>query len=89
MLFSWEYILDTHQQEFRLPSEKLERILATLIEWERWKSCTRRVLEILESLIGTFQRACTVIHPGETFFKKHNPTSKDGKRVTSSHMLIS
>ena len=32
-------IIDAHHQELRLPSEKLERILVTLTEWERQKSC--------------------------------------------------
>ena len=58
-------IIDTHYQELRLPSEKLERILATLTVWERWKSCARRELE---SLIGILQHACTVIFAQEEHF---------------------
>ena len=69
-------IIDTHYQELRLPSEKLERILATLTEWERQKSCTRRELE---SLIGTLQHACTVIRPGRTFLRNAIPLLKMAK----------
>ena len=40
-------------------------------------------------LIGKLQHVYTVIHPGRTIFRKCYPTSKDGKRATLSHMLIS
>ena len=66
-------IIDTQHQELRLPSEKLERILATLTECERRKSCTLRELE---SLIGTLQHACTVIRPGRTFLRNAIPLLK-------------
>ena len=70
-------IIDTHRQELRLPREKFERILATLAEWERRKSCTRRELE---SLIGTLQHACTIIRPGRTFLRNAIPLLKMAKQ---------
>ena len=70
-------VIDTHRQELRLPREKLERILATLTEWEKRKSCTRRELE---SLIGTLQHACTVIRPGRTFLRNAIPLLKMAKQ---------
>ena len=70
-------IIDTHRQELRLPKEKLERILVTLAEWERRKSCTRRELE---SLIGTLQHACTIIRSGRTFLRNAIPLLKMAKQ---------
>ena len=70
-------IIDTHHQELRLPKEKLERILVTLVEWERQKSCTRRELE---SLIGTLQHACTIIRSGRTFLRNAIPLLKMAKQ---------
>ena len=78
-------IIDTHHQELRLPSEKLERILATLTEWERWKSCTHRELE---SLIGTLQHACTINHPGGIILRNAIPLLKLAKEK-HHHMCLS
>ena len=70
-------IIDIHRQELRLPREKLERILATLAEWEQRKSRTRRELE---SLTGILQHACTIIRPGRTFLRNAIPLLKMAKQ---------
>ena len=69
--------IDTIKQELRLPEEKLRRLLETLSQWERRKSCTRKELE---SLIGSLQHACTVIQPGRTFMRTVIPLLKVAKR---------
>ena len=51
-------IIDTIQQELRLPEEKLNRFQSLLKEWIPQKSCTRHELE---SLTGILQHACTVL----------------------------
>ena len=68
--------IDTNSQELRLPEEKLKRLLDTLAQWERRKSCTRKELE---SLIGSLQHACTVIQPGRTFMRNAIPLLKVAK----------
>ena len=68
--------IDTNSQELRLPEEKLKRLLDTLTQWERRKSCTRKELE---SLIGSLQHACTVIQPGRTFMRNAIPLLKVAK----------
>ena len=68
--------IDTIKQELRLPEEKLRRLLETLSQWERRKSCTCKELE---SSIGSLQHACTVIQPGRTFMRTAIPLLKVAK----------
>lgn len=56
--------LDTVNMEARLPSEKIDRIVALLNEFKAKKSCTKR--ELL-SLLGHLNFACRVIYPGRSF----------------------
>ena len=60
-------VIDTVKQELRLPEEKLKRLQASLKEWEKRKSCTRKELE---SFIGVLQHACRVIKPGRSFLRQ-------------------
>ena len=60
-------VKDTLRQELRLPKDKLERLLATVAQWETRKACTRRELE---SLIGTLQHAYKVIPAGRSFMRR-------------------
>ena len=50
--------------EARLPLDKVERIQASLASFKSRKSCT---LKELQSLIGTLNFACKVVHPGRPF----------------------
>ena len=56
--------LDTDAMVVRLPEEKLRRILGMVQAWRGKKACRKRDLE---SLLGHFQHAATVIRPGRTF----------------------
>lgn len=60
-------VIDTVQQELRLPSDKLERLKTLTVQWQPRKTCTKRELE---SLLGTLQHACTVIPAGRTFIRQ-------------------
>ena len=60
-------LLDTMRMEARLPAEKLIRIQATIQEWLRKKSATKR--EFL-SLVGLLQHAAKVVRPGRTFVSR-------------------
>ena len=60
-------VIDTVKQELRLPEEKLGRLQASLIEWEKRISCTRKELE---SFIGVLQHACRMIKPGRSFLRQ-------------------
>ena len=59
--------IDTVRQELRLPTNKLERLLRMVDEWDSKKVCTRRELE---SFIGILQHACKVIRPGRSFLRR-------------------
>ena len=59
-------IIDTLQGQFRLPEDKLQRMMQMVTEWLPHKVCTRRELE---SLIGALQHACKVIRPGRSFLR--------------------
>ena len=59
--------IDTRAGTLRLPSDKLDRILASLQEWCGRRVCRRRELE---SLIGTLHHACKVIRPGRAFLRR-------------------
>lgn len=59
--------IDTQNGTLRLPREKLQRLLSAIDEWLHCKSCT---CNELESLIGTLQHACTVIHPDRAFLHR-------------------
>ncbi|XP_048578830.1 uncharacterized protein LOC125560693 isoform X2 [Nematostella vectensis] len=59
--------LDTLRMEARLPSDKLERLKASLRDFKRKRSA--RLIE-LQSLIGTLQFACRVVVPGRTFLQR-------------------
>ena len=48
----------------RLPEDKLQRLLATLQEWEDKTDCFRKDME---SLVGVLEHACKVIRPGHSF----------------------
>ena len=60
-------IIDTTQQELRLPEEKLTRLKVLGEQWKSRSSCTKRELE---SLLGTLQHACSVIPAGKAFLRQ-------------------
>ena len=70
-------MIDTLKQELRLPEDKLTRLLETVTEWGRKKTCTRQELE---SLIGTLQHACRVIPPGRSFMRRALSQLKGARR---------
>ena len=67
-------IIDTSQQELRLPADKLEQLQHLTMEWKlrihkqliekKRPSCTRQELE---SLLGIMHHACTAIPTGKAF----------------------
>ncbi len=59
--------VDTAAGHLRLPTEKLERLIALLAEWESKRSCVRKDLE---SLIGHLNHACKVVRPGRSFLRR-------------------
>ena len=59
--------IDTLQCQLRLPADKLQRLLDDVSAWLSKRACTRRELE---SLIGTLQHTCKVIHPGRSFLRR-------------------
>jgi len=59
-------IIDTVKQELRLPRDKLDRLLASVLQLEHKRSCLRKDLE---SLVGVLGHACTVIQGGKTFLR--------------------
>ena len=65
-------ILDTHQMEIRLPSNKLIRIQELLTTWFLRRKARKR--EIL-SLVGTLQYATKVVQPGRTFVSRMYATA--------------
>ena len=60
-------LIDTMAMELRLPPERLERLVRTIGQWRRKKSCTKRDLL---SLIGLLQHACRVVKPGRSFLRR-------------------
>ena len=70
-------IIDTFQQELRLPADKLEQLQHLTMEWKvrihkqllvkKRPSCTK---EELESLLGIMHHACTVIPAGKAFIRQ-------------------
>ena len=54
-------VIDTVEEELRLPTEKLVRLRTQLVEWGDKKTCTCRELE---ALIGHLNHACKVVRPG-------------------------
>ena len=65
-------ILDTHQMEIRLPSNKLIRMLELLTTWLPRRKARKR--EIL-SLVGTLQHATKVVRPGRSFVSRMYATA--------------
>ena len=68
--------LDTVHMEIRLPEVKLARTRELVATWRGRKSC--RVRE-LQSLVGTLQHACKVVHPGWSFVRRMHELLKRGK----------
>jgi len=60
-------IIDTTQQELRLPEEKLIRLKTLTEQWKSRFLCTKWELE---SLLGTLQHACSVIPAGKAFLRQ-------------------
>ena len=69
--------LDTVQMEIRLPEGKLVRTKELVASWRGRKSC--RVRE-LQSLVGSLQHACKVVHPGRTFMRRMHELLSRAKR---------
>ena len=65
-------LLDTVEQEARLPIDKLSAIKSELLQWLPRTSCTKR--ELL-SLIGLLSFAAKVVPPGRTFLRRMIDTS--------------
>ena len=59
--------LDSDKRQLRLPKEKLQRLLGTVLSWQDKKVCTKR--ELL-SLIGQLQHACRVVRSGRSFLRR-------------------
>ena len=59
--------VDTIKLQLRLPTEKLDRLMAILTETEGKKAISKRQLQ---SLVGTLQHACKVIYPGRAFLRR-------------------
>ena len=59
--------MDMDAGTLRLPREKLDRLHLMLQQWVGRKACKRRELE---SLVGTLQHVCKVIHPGRSFLRR-------------------
>ena len=59
--------MDTSNMCLRLPSEKLRNLKSMVADWTHKKSC---VIHDLLSLVGKFQHACKVVHPGRTFLRR-------------------
>ena len=60
-------IIDTVQQELRLPEDKLAKLKDLTTQWKSRKSCTKQELE---SLLGVLQHALTVIPAGRAFLQQ-------------------
>lgn len=50
--------IDTIEGQLRLPTDKLQRVQALLLEWEVKRTCLRKELE---SLISHLKHACKVM----------------------------
>ena len=61
-------ILDSVRMEARLPQDKLVRINQLLNSFKNRRSV--RLVELLQSLIGTLQFSCKVVVPGRTFLQR-------------------
>ena len=59
-------VIDTAEQELRLPRDKLVRLQCLTVQWADRRSCRRRDLE---SLAGVLNHAATVIRPGRSFLQ--------------------
>ena len=59
--------VDTMVGELRLPTDKLQRLQATLQKWGDRKACGRRQLE---SLVGLLNHACKVVRSGRSFLRR-------------------
>ena len=57
-------IIDTIRGKLGLQADKLQRLLDTVLTWLSKRTCTRWELE---SIIGTLQHACKIIHQGRSF----------------------
>ena len=57
-------ILDSNRMETRLPVEKIKRMESLIVTLQSSKSCTKR--QLLQ-ILGHFNFACSVIHPGRSF----------------------
>ena len=66
-------LIDTVDQELRLPLDKLKRIRDLVQTWLGKKRCTKR--ELL-SVAGQLQHAATVVRPGRTFLRRLFDLSK-------------
>ena len=59
--------LDTVLKEARLPQDKLDKCVTTILEFRHRKKVTLRELQ---SLIGLLNFACSVIQPGRAFLRR-------------------
>jgi hypothetical protein len=60
-------LLDTVAQELRLPPEKIQRLQCLVRLWSSRKACTRKELE---SFLGHWCHAASVVWPGRTFLRE-------------------
>ena len=63
-------LIDTHNFELRLPSDKLQRLKELITQWSSKRFCSRSELE---SLTGHLSHAATVIRQGRTFLRQLFP----------------
>ena len=60
-------LIDTVEEELRLPQDKLSELQTTIAQWRGWKAC--RKPELL-SLIGLLSHARKVVRSGRTFLRR-------------------
>lgn len=76
--------LDSVKMESRLPAEKLQRTRELVATWRGRKAC--RVKE-LQSLVGSLQHACKVVHPGRSFVRRMHELLKRSRKA-SDHLRL-
>lgn len=76
--------LDSVKMESRLPAEKLQRTRELVATWRGRKAC--RVKE-LQSLVGSLQHACKVVHPGRSFVRRMHELLKRSRK-DSDHLRL-
>ena len=70
--------LDTELQEIRLPTEKIHKLVETLVIWNSKKSCPKRVMLSLRKLSHTYK----VVIAGRLFLQRMIDTSKSVRQLS-------